>query len=203
MAKVSSFPMILYSTKLVSNLPLLIPQARNSHNPIVHEKNLYKRRTSVVKFESQFLHQPLVSRRFSSRHKGFNAKSNLESGEEDKLALETVLKLYTAIKNKNIHELSDIVGDECRCVCNFFSFFQSFNGKQQVLDFFNYVIRILGNNIEFAVQPTLHNGMNVGVSWKLQWTKTHMPLGKGFSFYICQIYQGKECGDVHGTSPSH
>lgn len=100
---------------------------------------------------------------------------------------------------------------------------------QQVLDFFKYVIRILGNNIEFVVQPTIHDGMNVGVSWRLrmyiytlaftflvwiihlnswqvglflmffnflvelfaEWTKTHMPLGKGFSFYICQIYQGK------------
>ncbi|KAG8649176.1 hypothetical protein MANES_08G071000v8 [Manihot esculenta] len=185
MAKVlSSSPMILYSTKSVSNFP----QARNAHSTsFVHKK----RTCCVLNSGSQFLHVPLVERRLvSSRQRGLNAK-RLESGEEDNQALEAVLKLYTAIKNKNIHELSNIIGDECRCVCNFFSFFQSFNGKQQVLDFFKYVIRILGNNIEFVVQPTIHDGMNVGVSWRLQWTKTHMPLGKGFSFYICQIYQGK------------
>ncbi|KDP26954.1 hypothetical protein JCGZ_22251 [Jatropha curcas] len=120
-----------------------------------------------------------------------NAKRSVSGNDEEKQALETVLKLYSAIKNQNIHQVSNIIADECRCVCNFFSFFQSFHGKQQVLDFFKYVIRIFGDNIEFVVKPTVHDGMNVGVSWRLQWSKTHMPLGKGFSFYILQVYQGK------------
>ncbi|KAJ6921692.1 hypothetical protein NC652_015582 [Populus alba x Populus x berolinensis] len=38
--------------------------------------------------------------------------SSSGSGEEDNPAVETVLKLYIAIKNKNIR-LSDILGDEC------------------------------------------------------------------------------------------
>ncbi|CAL9015042.1 unnamed protein product [Prunus brigantina] len=121
-----------------------------------------------------------------------NAKnSGLPGDEEDPRALETVLKLYSAIKNKNIRELSEIIGDECQCVCNFFSIFQPLRGKKQVLDFFSYLIRNLGNNIEFVVTPTLHEGMNVGIQWSLEWKKTHVPLGKGFSFHICQIYRGK------------
>ncbi|KAJ0083100.1 hypothetical protein Patl1_09790 [Pistacia atlantica] len=44
-------------------------------------------------------------------------------------------------------------------------------------------------------------------SQNIQWRKNHVPLGKGFSFYVCQIYQGqggdKERGDVHGTTPSY
>ncbi|GFZ10651.1 hypothetical protein Acr_22g0000490 [Actinidia rufa] len=113
------------------------------------------------------------------------------SGEEDKRALETVLKLYTALRNRNITELSEVIGEECRCVCNFISIFQPFHGKKQVLDFFSSLMKHLGNNIEFVVQPTLHDGMNVGVSWRLEWKETHVPLGKGFSFYMCHIYQGK------------
>ncbi|KAI3969401.1 hypothetical protein MKX01_019962 [Papaver californicum] len=113
-------------------------------------------------------------------------------GEEDNRALETVLKLYTAIKQRNVRELSDVIGDECRCVCNFFSYFHSFYGKKQVLEFFKFLLEYLGKNIEFVVRPTLHDGMNVGVSWKLVWDKTHdVPLGKGFSFYMCHVYQGK------------
>lgn len=38
---------------------------------------------------------------------------------------------------------------------------------KQVLDFFSYLIRSLGNNIQFVVSPTLHDGMNVGISWRL------------------------------------
>ncbi|XP_030533414.1 uncharacterized protein LOC115742982 [Rhodamnia argentea] len=110
--------------------------------------------------------------------------------EEDHRALEAVLKLYTAIQNKNLRELSDILGDECRCVCNFIPFCQAFQGKKQVLAFFSNLIKTLGNNIEFVVQPTTHDGMSIGVAWKLEWKET-VPLGKGFSFHICQIYQGR------------
>lgn len=48
-------------------------------------------------------------------------------------ALETVLKLYEAIKNKNANELSDIIAEECLCVSNFVSAFQPFLGKKVCL----------------------------------------------------------------------
>ncbi|KAL3519376.1 hypothetical protein ACH5RR_017525 [Cinchona calisaya] len=116
----------------------------------------------------------------------------LQSEDGDHRALETVLKLCKAIKNKNFNELSDMFGEECLCICNFVSTtFQPFHGKEQVLAFFSSLMKNLGNNIEFIVQPTFHQGMNVGVSWKLEWSKTHVPLGKGFGFYMCHIYQGK------------
>ncbi|XP_025013371.1 uncharacterized protein LOC8284158 isoform X2 [Ricinus communis] len=187
MANTFYFPMVLYDTRLIPNFPAL---ARNSQETL-----LYKR-VCVSNSGLPFLHQCFTERRFSPRQRGlslvpFNNDKSSEPREEDTPALETVLKLYTAIKNQNIHEVSNMIGDECRCVCNFFSSFESFQGKQQVLDFFNYVMQTLGNNIEFVVQPTKYDGMNVGVSWRLEWSKTHMPLGKGFSFYICQIYQGK------------
>lgn len=131
---------------------------------------------------------------------GYQSEMSEEDEEDvDGEALDTVLKLYSAITNKNIHEVADIIGDECRCVCNFFSFFQHVQGKkvreshvklngvgdirsilivvgslkfgglmlQQVVDFFSYLIRSLGNNIEFVVKPTLNDGMHIGVQWKL------------------------------------
>lgn len=38
---------------------------------------------------------------------------------------------------------------------------------QQVLKFFSYLINILGNNVVLIVKPTFHDGLSVGVSWKL------------------------------------
>ncbi|KAL9373385.1 hypothetical protein Peur_033005 [Populus x canadensis] len=195
-----SLPTLLNGTRLfVSNSPpKLTPQARNSYSPTTSHKNIRTRICAcVAKCHPQFLHQPLIETSFSSRHRDLlplvpsNAKTSSGSGEEDNPAVETVLKLYTSIKNKNIRELSDIIGDECRCVCNFFSFFQPFQGKQQVLNFFKILIKFLGNNFEFVVQPTFHDGLNVGVAWRLNWSKTHVPFGKGFSFYILQVYQGR------------
>ncbi|CAK9182241.1 unnamed protein product [Ilex paraguariensis] len=144
-----------------------------------------------------FSGKALTKRSFSLRHTGlslvaFGAKElGPKNEEEDHRALETVLNLHKAIKNQNLNELSETIGEECCCICNFVSAFKPFHGKKQVLDFFSSLIQNLGNNIEFVVQPTLHHGMTVGVSWKLEWKKTHAPLGKGFSFYMCHIYQGK------------
>ncbi|KAE7995278.1 hypothetical protein FH972_000096 [Carpinus fangiana] len=119
-------------------------------------------------FHSPISYKPLIHISFSSRRRRlgalvpFDAKSSSESGKGDHRALEAVLKLHSAIKSKNIHELSDIIGDECRCICNFFSFFQPFQGKMQVLDFFTHLIKSFGDNAEFVIKPTFHDGMKNG-----------------------------------------
>ncbi|KAM1005264.1 hypothetical protein ACFX2C_005371 [Malus domestica] len=155
------------------------PPSCDHRQPSIHESIFPKSK------KRDFLLVPVSSARNSGGLPGDH------QGAEDPRALETVLKLYTAIKNKNIRELSEIIGDECQCVCNLFSVIQPLRGKKQVMDFFSYLIRSLGSNIEFVITPTLHHGMNVGVQWSLEWNKTHVPLGKGFSFHICQIYKGK------------
>ncbi|KAK4772773.1 hypothetical protein SAY86_014548 [Trapa natans] len=128
-------------------------------------------------------HKKCISR-YSSPHGG-------QEEEDSDRVLRAVLKLYDAIKNKNVGELSEVFGDECRCGCNFLPLPGSFKGKKQVLAFFSYLMRTLGDTIKLEIRPTTQDGMTVGVSWKLEWKKSSLPLGKGFSFHICQIYQGK------------
>ncbi|KAL4289635.1 hypothetical protein GQ457_14G011240 [Hibiscus cannabinus] len=134
---------------------------------------------------------PLPQQRGSSTLVPPDAKGS-GSGEEDSLgALDTVLKLYSAIKNQNVRELSDIIDDECQCICNFFSYFQPLQGKKKVIEFFTSLMKYMGNHIEFVVEPTLNEGMVVGVHWRLEWNKANVPLGKGISFYTCHVYHGK------------
>ncbi|KAL6567542.1 hypothetical protein OROGR_001210 [Orobanche gracilis] len=111
--------------------------------------------------------------------------------QEENKAVETVLKLYEAIKNRNNREISNIIAEECWCVSNLVSATRPFLGKKQVLAFFASLMRKLGKNIEFVVQQTMDDGMVVTVSWKLEWNKVPLPLGKGFSVYMCHVYQGK------------
>ncbi|KAH6768841.1 hypothetical protein C2S51_014177 [Perilla frutescens var. frutescens] len=122
---------------------------------------------------------------------------------EEHRALETVLKLYEAIKHKNVHLLSDIIAEECSCISNFVSAFQPFLGKKQVMAFFSSLMKYMGNNIEFVVQQTLDDGMVVGVSWKLGSDSS----GKGIQLLHmpCLPWEGddKECGDVPGANTSH
>ena len=206
-----SFPTITTNNKIggFSHSLLFTSQAITTLENCFSHRNSNNKSYVIRYYYSPLLYQSSNHhRKFSPKRTGLflvpvNANKNSEPESEDFQALETVLRLYTAIKNKNIRELSDVIADECQCVCNFFSSFQPFQGKkvilnvhdslisyfkkkkytklrlivslrmfavnllQQVLDCFSYIIRSLGNNIEFVVTPIMHDGMNVGIKWRL------------------------------------
>ncbi|OMO64704.1 hypothetical protein COLO4_31889 [Corchorus olitorius] len=202
MSSVLCFPSPAYHQpmKTTSKPHLLISQSRNQHKPSLHKRLV----GGITCFSSNF-QSPNVKKSLNIHHPSgqrgvyvvpLNSKINNSSGSEDDEAdsgaLETVLKLYSAIKNQNIREVSDIIDDECKCICNFFSCFHPLQGKKQVLEFFASLIKYLGDHVEFVVQPTLQDGMIVGIHWRLEWNKAHiMPLGKGFSLYTCHVYHGR------------
>ncbi|KAL0443013.1 UNVERIFIED_CONTAM: hypothetical protein Slati_2024000 [Sesamum latifolium] len=187
MASTSTF----FFCKTLKKSPAFVPLAKIAHNSVPKMK-LYRASLSYI---SQARHSPNVCLRGNgSMRRGFAsvACAARDSGPpEEHRALDTVLKLYEAIKNKNVSEISDIIAEECMCVSNFVSAFQPFRGKKQVLAFFSSLMKNLGNNIEFVVQQTSDDGMVVAVSWKLEWNEVPLPLGKGFSFYMYHVYQGK------------
>ncbi|XP_060184925.1 uncharacterized protein LOC132614482 [Lycium barbarum] len=188
---------LTFPSNLISNKKIpIIFQEKSSQYFSLHPKiQLHDQ-----KYVSSFIHLNQVSSlSYISKSKCLlyplkcNARDNSENTpEEGESAVETVQKLYNALRNKNLVELSDIIGEECRCISNVASSLQTFYGKEQVIDFFNSIIKILkNNNFEFVIQPTIHDGTSVGVAWELACSDTHIPVGKGFSFYTCHYYQGK------------
>ncbi|XP_010439337.1 PREDICTED: uncharacterized protein LOC104722800 [Camelina sativa] len=111
--------------------------------------------------------------------------------EEGYRAEETVLKLYTDIKDRNIDGISQVIADECQCFSNVLSKHRLLQGKKQVMAFFYWLIMELGKDIKIIVRPTSKDGMTVGVQWQFECEKSHIQLGKGFSFHSCHMYQGK------------
>ncbi|XP_010434053.1 PREDICTED: uncharacterized protein LOC104718076 [Camelina sativa] len=111
--------------------------------------------------------------------------------EEGSRAEETVLKLYTDIKDRNIDGISEVIADECQCFSNVLSKYRLLQGKKQVMAFFYWLIMELGKDIKIIVRPTSKDGMTVGVQWQFECEKSHIQLGKGFSFHSCHMYQGK------------
>ncbi|XP_068635378.1 uncharacterized protein [Aristolochia californica] len=102
-----------------------------------------------------------------------------------------VHKLYTAIKNRDLQELSEVIGEECRMVLNFMSLTHDFYGKEQVLEFFSSLMSSMGKSINFVIYPTSHSGPQVGVTWHLDWKESFMPFGTGYGFYTTHQYNGK------------
>ncbi|KAL4585411.1 hypothetical protein LXL04_010031 [Taraxacum kok-saghyz] len=181
------FPITTFPLHKTSITPLI-----TFHNKIPHTNSIYHDQLNPSKSSQLSIYGFKYKRYCPSKQTPllpiFASKG---SKDGDNNAMGTVLRLYEAIKNKNLNEMSEIIGHDCLCVCSFVSAFQTFRGKKQVMDFFSFLMSNLGNKFEFVVQPTMHDGMTVGVSWKLECCKTHKPLGKGFSLHMCHIYQGK------------
>ncbi|KAL0353284.1 UNVERIFIED_CONTAM: hypothetical protein Sangu_0909700 [Sesamum angustifolium] len=158
--------------KMLKKSPAFVPVANIAPNSVPKMK-LY--RASLL-YISRDHSRNVCLRGNGTMRKGFTsvacAAKDSGSPEEHK-ALDTVLKLYEAIKNKNVCEISDIIAEECSCVSNFVSGFQPFHGKKQVLAFFSSLIQNLGNNIEFVVQQTSDDGMVVanGIRFLCLWEK--------------------------------
>jgi len=90
-------------------------------------RNLTTKVLAHANFHSSF---PFHGTLYSEKQRGFSLiafhSENSESeGEEDNHTLETVMKLYSAFKNKTTHQLS---ADERQRVTNFLSFFEAFQG---------------------------------------------------------------------------
>lgn len=119
-----------------SNSFPLISQPRYLYNPLINIKSNISTRSSPTLYASNVArsYQVYYMISYSSKQRGsslvaFGAKHS-GSNNEDHRALDAVLRLYSAIENRNLNELSDVIAEECRCVCNFFTAFQSFHGKK-------------------------------------------------------------------------
>ncbi|RDX97179.1 hypothetical protein CR513_20072, partial [Mucuna pruriens] len=172
--------------------PLSFSATYHSCNAFIPRKLTRKVHSHANSLSSSSYHSSWHRNLYSEKKRGlsliaFDSKNSEPEGEDNQ-ALDTVMKLYSAVKNKNTLELS---ADERQRVTNFLSFFESFQGRTEVLEFFSNLTSIFGNNIQIVVKPTLKEGINVGLQWKFDWDKIHLPLGKGFSLHISHTYHGK------------
>lgn len=131
----TTFPLSakLGSRKVILSSHPCIPRLSHFQGSHIHSDPLTPSHKSIPSYHLPgFSHKPWILRRKKNLLlKPLTATNSSSSGkEEDHQALEAVLKLYAAIQNKNLRELSDILGDECRCVCNFIPFCRAFQGKE-------------------------------------------------------------------------
>ncbi|KAG5011486.1 hypothetical protein JHK86_023747 [Glycine max] len=201
--------------RITSFFPLSFSTTYNSCN-ISIPRNITRKVRARSNTLSLFSYQSSMHRSlYYEKQRGlsliaFDGNNSESEGEDGHHGLDSVMKLYSAFKNKKIHELS---ADERRRVSNFLSFFETFQGRtgektlnvdvkyeisnsyclalQQVLEFFSYLTSILGNNIQIIFKPTPHEGVNAGLQWKFEWDKIHLPLWKGFSLHISHTYHGR------------
>lgn len=127
----SLFISLYKSSKMISKHFPSITTPPHKH-PLIFQSNI-----STICHHQHKLHTPINLSVFGLERNHHRTRTRLPlilasrgSNDGDNRAVETVLRLYEAIKNKNLSELSEIIGHDCFCVCNFVSTFKTFSGKK-------------------------------------------------------------------------
>lgn len=136
--------MALVSSPISTNTITYRTTRQISHINTFHHRNLKKSRANynnafgnfhppisgqpvpvIQTRQKQLLVVPILSARNSPEAAGGDGDGDGDGEGQDPRSLETVLKLYSAIKNKDVRELSEIIGDECQS-----PFIQTLRGKK-------------------------------------------------------------------------
>lgn len=105
---------------------------------------------------------------------------------------DTIEQFYECINNKNVTKLGKYLASDC--VYEDFSFPKSFQGKKEVLNYFQQLTKCMGDNIEFNVEIISKGDdddhFTIAVYWHLDWNKIQIPFTKGFSLFV--LSKGEE-----------
>ncbi|KAA8522441.1 hypothetical protein F0562_013198 [Nyssa sinensis] len=158
----------------LGSLPLKTcqPAIRDMRN--LQQKLCIKRRAEKKPYTDNRLH--LVMSAISSSDIRFNPLTPSD----------TIKQFYTCINEKNLKQLSNFISSNC--LFDDCSFPKPFQGKEEVMCFFEQLITSMGQNLEFNIGLICEgDDLTAGVTWHLEWKKKQIPLTRGCSFCECSI----------------
>ncbi|KAA3460142.1 pentatricopeptide repeat-containing protein [Gossypium australe] len=113
-----------------------------------------------------------------------SSNSDIESILGQPSAADTIKDFYMCINEKNLKGLEGYISEDCYIEdC---SFYNPFNGKREVIHFFDLLIGSMGQNVKFIIEHICEgDSFTAGVNWHLEWKQTQIPFTRGCSFYEC------------------
>ncbi|WOL12070.1 fasciclin-like arabinogalactan protein 7 [Canna indica] len=101
--------------------------------------------------------------------------------------VERAMKLQSAISNKSIKELFELLGDEWRYYCASFSLQPLQLCKKAYEMFYSWMVR---NSVMLVIKPNEEYGLDVGINWKSSF-ENKFPLGFGCNIISTfHVYEG-------------
>ncbi|KAF0895982.1 hypothetical protein E2562_018121 [Oryza meyeriana var. granulata] len=99
-----------------------------------------------------------------------------------------LVKLNSAIQNRSVRELIELVGDEC---LYFFAKMSSIDvsqiGKNAFLLLHSIMLR---HHVSFVLKPTENEGFDLGVKWSLEWKGKKLPWDLDCNITTNHVYRG-------------
>ncbi|XP_028774867.1 uncharacterized protein LOC114731777 [Neltuma alba] len=95
---------------------------------------------------------------------------------------EKVKQFYTNINDKNLQQLGECISKDAQF--DDYSFLKPFNGKGEVMNFFNTLTASMGQNVKFKVGHICEgDGNTATATWHLEWKGTQVPFTRGCTFF--------------------
>ncbi|KAJ7944955.1 Nuclear transport factor 2 (NTF2) family protein, partial [Quillaja saponaria] len=130
---------------------------RNTENYLCHDKGLY----SVMA-----------------------SKTNSNIGPTSTSPSNTVEQLYACINDKNLKQLGEYIAVDANFKDR--SFPRPFEGKKEVMQFFEQLTESMGKNVKFSIGNICQGDeLTAAVNWHLEWKGTEIPFSRGCSFFKC------------------
>ncbi|KAJ1269060.1 hypothetical protein BS78_07G181600 [Paspalum vaginatum] len=120
----------------------------------------------------------------------FCARGLFGSGGGDGLRnVMRVVRLNSAIQNRSVRELLDLIGDECQY---FFGNLRSVNVPQLGKDMFLLLHALMvRHHVSFVLKPSPDEaGFDLGVKWSLEWKGKKLPWDLDCNVSTTHVYRG-------------
>ncbi|KAJ4955842.1 hypothetical protein NE237_012625 [Protea cynaroides] len=119
-----------------------------------------------------------------NRQHSISPESNSEYQPSPLTPSETIQQFYICINNKGRKELRELISNDC-----FFedsSYSKAFEGKEEVMRFFEQLMESTGSNVKFNIERISEGDeLTVWTTWHLDWKGKRIPFTRGCSFYEC------------------
>lgn len=103
-------------------------------------------------------------------------------------AVKRIVKLNSAIQNRSVRELLELIGDECQY---FFSKLCSVDVSQLGKNMFVLLHALmLRHHVSFVLKPSEDEGFDLGVKWCLEWKGRKLPWDLDCNVSTTHVYKG-------------
>ncbi|XP_042475587.1 uncharacterized protein LOC122057527 [Macadamia integrifolia] len=127
------------------------------------------------------VHKPILN---LNRHCLISSEGNSEHQPSLLTPSEIIQQFYTCINSKDQKELRKLISNDC--FFEEYSFSKAFEGKEEVMHFFEQLMESTGSNVKFNIERVCEGDeLTVWAMWHLDWKEKPIPFTRGCSFYEC------------------
>ncbi|KAF6162190.1 hypothetical protein GIB67_008319 [Kingdonia uniflora] len=149
--------------------------------PLLHDSS-FSQRINLSKKNEEVMFQGVCLKKIVRSKTFYAAGGNGEVQINPLSPSDSIIQFYNCINRKNPKKLEKFISQDC--YFEDYSFLKPFEGKKEVVGFFEQLMECMGKNVRFIIESQCEgDNLSIAVTWRLVWKDQPIPFTKGCSFY--------------------